>query len=155
MIEVRMRKAPLACVSVEGKGVSSTPGLLGKLLNAIAVKGVRILAVTSGESDLGFFVDQADADVARYSVAQKALRLKGIRDISVLRGLGMITVKGGKVAESQPALQKIYEVLGDAGIVPSAFSAGGDIVRLFFDLKRCEGAYSVLDKNIAKLAELA
>lgn len=155
MLEIRLHRAPVACVVVEGKAISATPGMLERLSNAIAAKGVNILAVSSGDTDLGFFVDEADAELVRHTVAQKALRLRGIRDISAVRGMGMMTVKGERAVDSQAALGLVYKVLHNAGIVPNTFVAGGNSIRLFFSFKRCGDAFAVLDRNMAQLAEIA
>lgn len=155
MLELRMHKRPLAYVSVEGKGIANTPGILSRLSQALAKKGINIHSVNNGDNDVGFFISEEDANAARSAVAQEALRLKCISDVSVVRGIGMITLRGEKIYNSPQALERLSKTLEDAGIPTFTFVSGVGSIKCFLDVKKRDAAFDVLERNALSFSDVA
>ncbi len=155
MLELRMHKRPLAYVSIEGKGIANISGILSRFSQALAKKSINIHSVNNGDNDVGFFVSEDDAESARSAVAQETLKLNCISDISIVRGIGMITLRGEKIYNSPQVLERLSKVLEDAGISTFTFVSGVGSIKCFLDVKKRDAAFEVLEKNVLLFSDAA
>ena len=156
MLEIKRFKKPLAYVSVEGKQISRVPGVLARLSTAVAKQKTNIYAMSSGDDDFGMFVLDEKAKDTKKSVEKELERVKTYFDVVVVRGIGMLTVKGDKVLSERRLHDRVNELLSEAGLAPFTIVQTMDnSLKLFFLEGETKKAYRVLTERVKYLVDYA
>lgn len=156
MLEIRRFKRPLAYVSVEGKRAASVPGLFGRVSTAVARDNIRIYAVSSGDDDFGMFVLDEDARNAKKAVEKELEKVRKYFEVSIVHGIGMITVKGERVLSEKKLHETVDQLLRERGTPPFTMVETMDnSLKLFFTKENAPAAYMALTERLKYLVDYA
>jgi aspartate kinase len=112
---IDLQENPVACVTVAGRAIRNSPGILAELSGAIAAEEINIEANSSGMDSLTFYVDADDADDAEALLHDKVVDDETLSSVTVEDEIAVIRVTGGD--PNQPDLaRRVIEPVSDAHI---------------------------------------
>jgi aspartate kinase len=96
---IDMQEEPVACVTVAGRAIRNSPGILAELSSAIGDEGINIEANSSGMDSLTFYVDADDADEVEALLHDRIVDDETLSSVTVEDHLAVIRVTGGNPGE--------------------------------------------------------
>jgi len=112
---IDLQEQPIACVTVAGRAIRNSPGILADLASAIANEEINIEANSSGMDSLTFYVDEDDAEEAEALLHARIVDDETLSSVTVEDEIAVIRVTGGDPSQSALAHQ-VVEPLADAHI---------------------------------------
>ncbi|GGM37701.1 aspartate kinase [Haloarcula argentinensis] len=112
---IDLQEQPIACVTVAGRAIRNSPGILADLSGAIADEDINIEANSSGMDSLTFYVDEDDAEEAEALLHARIVDDETLSSVTVEDDIAVIRVTGGDPSQSALAHQ-VVEPLADAHI---------------------------------------
>jgi aspartate kinase len=112
---IDLQEQPIACVTVAGRAIRNSPGILADLASAIADEEINIEANSSGMDSLTFYVDEDDAEEAEALLHARIVDDETLSSVTVEDEIAVIRVTGGDPSQSALAHQ-VVEPLADAYI---------------------------------------
>ncbi|EMA34138.1 aspartate kinase [Haloarcula japonica] len=112
---IDLQEQPIACVTVAGRAIRNSPGILADLSGAIADEEINIEANSSGMDSLTFYVDEDDAEEAEALLHARIVDDETLSSVTVEDDIAVIRVTGGDPSQSALAHQ-VVEPLADAHI---------------------------------------
>jgi aspartate kinase len=112
---IDLQEQPIACVTVAGRAIRNSPGILADLATAIADEEINIEANSSGMDSLTFYVDENDAEEAEALLHARIVDDETLSSVTVEDEIAVIRVTGGDPSQSALAHQ-VVEPLADAHI---------------------------------------
>jgi len=112
---IDLQEQPIACVTVAGRAIRNSPGILADLASAIADENINIEANSSGMDSLTFYVDEEDAEEAEALLHARIVDDETLSSVTVEDEIAVIRVTGGDPSQSALAHQ-VIEPLADAHI---------------------------------------
>jgi len=112
---IDLQEQPIACVTVAGRAIRNSPGILADLASAIADEEINIEANSSGMDSLTFYVDENDAEEAEALLHARIVDDETLSSVTVEDEIAVIRVTGGDPSQSALAHQ-VVEPLADAHI---------------------------------------
>jgi len=112
---IDLQEQPIACVTVAGRAIRNSPGILADLATAIADEEINIEANSSGMDSLTFYVDEDDAEEAEALLHARIVDDETLSSVTVEDEIAVIRVTGGDPSQSALAHQ-VVEPLADAHI---------------------------------------
>ncbi|GGK58590.1 aspartate kinase [Haloarcula sebkhae] len=112
---IDLQEQPIACVTVAGRAIRNSPGILADLSGAIADEDINIEANSSGMDSLTFYVDEDDAEEAEALLHARIVDDETLSSVTVEDEIAVIRVTGGDPSQSALAHQ-VVEPLADAHI---------------------------------------
>ena len=112
---IDLQEQPIACVTVAGRAIRNSPGILADLASAIADEDINIEANSSGMDSLTFYVDEDDAEQAEALLHDRIVDDETLSSVTVEDEIAVIRVTGGDPSQSALAHQ-VIEPLADAHI---------------------------------------
>ncbi|GCF13748.1 aspartate kinase [Haloarcula mannanilytica] len=112
---IDLQEQPIACVTVAGRAIRNSPGILADLASAIADEDINIEANSSGMDSLTFYVDENDAEEAEALLHARIVDDETLSSVTVEDEIAVIRVTGGDPSQSALAHQ-VVEPLADAHI---------------------------------------
>ncbi|MFB6110200.1 MAG: aspartate kinase [Halodesulfurarchaeum sp.] len=113
---VDMREEPLACLTIAGRSIRTTPGILHALSGALYEAGINVDAVASGMDSVTFYVDRDVADTAENVLHAKILSNNTLSSVTVTEDIAVIRVLGTEFPDRPGVVEDIVEPLADARI---------------------------------------
>ncbi|WP_424001715.1 aspartate kinase [Haloarcula salina] len=112
---IDLQEQSVACVTVAGRAIRNSPGILADLASAIAEENINIEANSSGMDSLTFYVDGEDAEQAEALLHERIVDDETLSSVTVEDEIAVIRVTGGDPSQSALAHQ-VTEPLADAHI---------------------------------------
>ncbi|WP_336336270.1 aspartate kinase [Haloarcula brevis] len=112
---IDLQEQPIACVTVAGRAIRNSPGILADLASAIADEEINIEANSSGMDSLTFYVDEDDAEEAEALLHDRIVDDETLSSVTVEDEIAVIRVTGGDPSQSALAHQ-VVAPLSDAHI---------------------------------------
>ena len=112
---IDLHEGPVACVTVAGRAIRNSPGILADLASAIGDAGINIDANSSGMDSLTFYVAEDDADDVESLLHDRIVDDDTLSSVTVEDGIAVIRVTGGDPSE-QALPYRVIEPLADAHI---------------------------------------
>ncbi|WP_434531330.1 aspartate kinase [Haloarcula sp. NS06] len=112
---IDLQEQPIACVTVAGRAIRNSPGILADLSGAIADEEINIEANSSGMDSLTFYVDEDDAEEAEALLHARIVDDETLSSVTVEDEIAVIRVTGGDPSQSALAHQ-VVAPLADAHI---------------------------------------
>jgi len=113
---IDLQEDRLACVTVAGRAIRNSPGLLGELASALGENGINIDANSSGMDSLTFYVNAEDADKAEAILHDEVIDDEALSSITVEEDLAVIRVTGGEPAGHPGTVKRVIDPIADAHI---------------------------------------
>jgi aspartate kinase len=112
---IDLQENPVACVTVAGRAIRNSPGILAELSSAIGDEGINIEANSSGMDSLTFYVEESDAQEVEALLHDRIVSDETLSSVTVEDDIAVIRVTGGD--PNQPALAyRVVEPVVDAHI---------------------------------------
>ncbi|WP_135303529.1 aspartate kinase [Haloarcula amylovorans] len=112
---IDLQEEPTACVTVAGRAIRNSPGILGELASALGDAGINIEANSSGMDSLTFYVDEDDADDVEALLHDRIVDDETLSSVTVEDDIAVIRVTGGDPGQAALPYQ-VMEPLADAHI---------------------------------------
>ncbi|AOW79217.1 aspartate kinase [Halodesulfurarchaeum formicicum] len=113
---VDMREEPLACLTVAGRSIRTSPGILHKLSGALYEADINVDAVASGMDSITFYVGVDVADTAENVLHDKILKTNTLSSVTVTEDIAVIRVLGTEFPDQPGVVQDIVGPLAGAHI---------------------------------------
>ena len=113
---VDMREEPLACLTVAGRAIRNTPGVMQSLSGALGDSGINIDAVASGLDSVTFYVDESEAERAENILHREVIAREALSSVTVESSLAVIRVTGGELPNQPGVIREIVNPLAEARI---------------------------------------
>ena len=112
---IDLAEDPVACVTVAGRAIRNSPGILGELASALGDAGINIDANSSGMDSLTFYVNENDADEVEALLHDRIVDDETLSSVTVEDQLAVIRVTGGNPGE-RALPYRVVDPLVDAHI---------------------------------------
>jgi len=113
---IDMRDAPLACLTVAGRAIRNSHGILARLSGALSEAGVNVDGVASGMDSITFYVDEDVAERAENILHREVVAEDTLSSVTVTDDVAVIRVLGGDFPSQTGVVREIVDPIADAGI---------------------------------------
>jgi len=113
---IDMQDEPLACVTVAGRAIRNSPGILADLSQALREVDINIDAVASGMDSVTFYVNEDRAEEAENLLHQRVVDDQTLSSVTVDDDIAVIRVTGGELPNRPGVIQDIVQPIAEAGI---------------------------------------
>ncbi|MFC7018396.1 MULTISPECIES: aspartate kinase [Haloarcula] len=112
---IDLQENPVACVTVAGRAIRNSPGILAELSSAIGDAGINIEANSSGMDSLTFYVDEDDAQQVEALLHDRIVDDETLSSVTVEDDIAVIRVTAGDPSKPNLAL-RVIEPVADAHV---------------------------------------
>ena len=144
---IDLHEGPVACVTVAGRAIRNSPGILADLASAIADAGINIDANSSGMDSLTFYVGEDDADKVESLLHDRIVDDDTLSSVTVEDGIAVIRVTGGQLPNRSGIIKAIVDPMSEAGINLHDLVTSATSVALFVDWDDREKALEIMQKR--------
>ncbi|WP_336023955.1 aspartate kinase [Halobellus salinisoli] len=113
---IDMQDEPLVCVTVAGRAIRNSPGILADLSQALREAEINIDAVASGMDSVTFYVGEDRAEEAENLLHEKVVDDQTLSSVTVDDNIAVIRVTGGELPNRPGVIQDIVQPIAEAGI---------------------------------------
>ncbi|SDX74254.1 aspartate kinase [Halobellus clavatus] len=113
---IDMEDEPLACLTVAGRAIRNSPGILAELSQALRDADINIDAVASGMDSITFYVGESRAEEAENLLHAKVVDDQTLSSITVDDDVAVIRVTGGELPNRPGVILDIVQPISEAGI---------------------------------------
>ena len=113
---IDLQEDRLACVTVAGRAIRNSPGILGDLASAIGDEGINIDANSSGMDSLTFYVNEDDAEDVEALLHDRVVEEDALSSVTVEDGIAVIRVTGGELPNQPDTVKRVVDPISDAHI---------------------------------------
>jgi aspartate kinase len=113
---IDLQEERLACVTVAGRAIRNSPGILGDLAAALGDAGINIDANSSGMDSLTFYLRQSDAEEAEAILHEEVVTDETLSSCTVESDIAAIRVTGGDFPNHPGSIKRIVDPLADAHV---------------------------------------
>jgi len=141
---VDMREGSLACITVAGRAIRNSPGILRDLTTALGDAEVNVDAIASGMDSVTFYVDESEAEAAETVLHREVVDQEPLSSVTVEEGLAVIRVTGGELPNRPGVMQEIVQPMAEAGINIHDLITSATSVAAFVDWDDREKALEIM-----------
>jgi aspartate kinase len=113
---VDMREDPLSCLTVAGRSIRTTPGILHTLSGALYEAGINVDAVASGMDSITVYVDKDRAQTAETVLHDKVISNNTLSSVTVSDDVAVIRVLGTEFPDRPGVVSGIVSPISEANI---------------------------------------
>ena len=144
---IDMRDEPLACITVAGRAIRNSPGILARLSNALADAGINVDGVASGMDSISFYVD-ADVDERAETILHREVVAEDtLSSVTVTDDVAGIRILGGDLPSRPGVIRDIVNPIADAGISLHDVITSATSVAVFIGWDQRERALEVVQEH--------
>ncbi|WP_135821849.1 aspartate kinase [Halostella litorea] len=144
---VDMREGSLACITVAGRAIRNSPGILRDLTAALGDADINVDAIASGMDSVTFYVDESDAEGAETVLHREVVDQEPLSSVTVEDGLAVIRVTGGELPNRPGVMQEIVQPMAEAGINIHDLITSATSVATFVDWDDREQALEIMQNR--------
>ncbi|WP_248517915.1 aspartate kinase [Salinarchaeum laminariae] len=130
---VDMREEALSCMTVAGRAIRNSPGILQRLSTALGENEINVDAVASGMDSITYYVDQSQAEAAEAVLHDEVVSQEPLSSVTVSDDVAVIRVTGGQLPNRPGVLTDIVNPLGEAHINIRDLITSATSVAIFVD----------------------
>jgi aspartate kinase len=145
---IDLREEPLACLTVAGRAIRNTPGILSDLSDAMADSELNIDAVSSGMDSVTFYVDAEVAERAENVLHQAVIDTEELSSVTVDDNVAVIRITGGELPTQSGILEDIIVALSEEHITIQDLITSATSVSVFIDWDDREAALKQIQKAV-------
>ena len=113
---IDMQETSLACITVAGRSLRNSPGILADLSQVLRDAGINIDAVASGMDSITFYMQENHATEAENLLHSKVVEDQTLSSVTVDDGVAVIRVTGGELPNRPGVILDIVQPISEAGI---------------------------------------
>ena len=145
---IDMEEYELACLTVAGRAIRNTPGILSKLSTALAESKVNVDAVASGMDSVTFYVDADEAERAENILHREVVDGDSLSSVTVDDGLAVVRITGGQLPNRPGVLGDIVGPLADDRINVHDLITSATSVAVFVDWADREQTLEIVQEQL-------
>jgi aspartate kinase len=113
---IDLREGKLACLTVAGRAIRNTPGILEQLSHAMADAEINVDAVASGLDSVTYYVDQERAEDTEAALHETVVGSDALSSVTVEDDIAVVRVTGGELPNQPGVLRSILDPIAEANI---------------------------------------
>ena len=113
---IDMQEDVLACVTVAGRSIRNSTGILADLSQSLRDDDINIDAVASGMDSITFYISEDLASQAENLLHAKVINDQTLSSVTVDDGIAVIRVTGGELPNRPGVILDIVRPIAEAGI---------------------------------------
>jgi aspartate kinase len=141
---IDLREGRLCCITVAGRAVRNSPGILGDLSTALGEEDINIDAVASGMDSVTFYVDAEVAERAETVLHDAVVEQEVLSSVTVEDDIAVVRVTGGELPSESGILREIVDPLSEAHIRMHDLITSATSVAVFVDWDAREDALGII-----------
>ena len=145
---IDLRETPLACLTVAGRAIRNTPGILSELSVALSESDINVDAVSSGMDSVTFYTDEDLAERAENVLHQAVIDAEPLSSVTVDDDVAVIRVTGSQLPNQSGVLIDVLRPIADAHITIYDLITSATSVAIFVDWKDREEALEIIQDAI-------
>ena len=145
---IDLREDRLCCLTVAGRAVRNSPGILAELSTALGDEGINIDAVASGMDSVTFYVDEEVAERAETVLHDAVVDEEVLSSVTVEADVAVVRVTGGELPSESGVLREIVDPLADAHITIHDLITSATSVAVFVDWSDREEALAIIQETL-------
>ena len=145
---IDLRETPLACLTVAGRAIRNTPGILSELSVALSESDINVDAVASGMDSVTFYIDEEIAERAENVLHQAVIDAEPLSSVTVDDNVAVIRVTGGELPNQSGIIQGIIDPLSEEHITIHDLITSATSVAVFVDWDDREEALEIIQEAV-------
>ena len=145
---IDLRETPLACLTVAGRAIRNTPGILSDLSVALSDADVNVDAVSSGMDSVTFYLDEEVAERAERILHEAVIDAEPLSSVTVDDDVAVIRVTGGQLPDESGVLQNVIVPLAEEHITVYDLITSATSVSVFVDWADRERALEIIQDAV-------
>ena len=141
---IDMEEDCLACLTVAGRAIRNSPGILADLSNALRSAGINVDAVASGMDSVTFYIEEGRAEEAEAVLHEEVVAEETLSSVTVDDDIAVIRVSGGELPDRTGVIQGIVSPLAEADISIHDLITSATSVALFVPWAERERALEIV-----------
>ncbi|MFB6207239.1 MAG: aspartate kinase [Haloglomus sp.] len=130
---VDLREGKLSCITVAGRAIRNSPGVLADLSGALGDAEINIDCVASGMDSVTFYVDDERAEEAETLLHDAVVADEILSSVTVEEDIAVVRVTGGELPAESGILNDIVGPLYDEHITVHDLVTSATSVAVFVD----------------------
>jgi aspartate kinase len=143
-----LRETPLACLTVAGRAIRNTPGILSDLSMALSASDINVDAVSSGMDSVTFYVDEEIAERAENVLHQAVIDADPLSSVTVDDDVAVIRVTGSQLPNQSGVLLDMIRPIAEAHITIYDLITSATSVAVFVDWADREEALEIIQDAV-------
>lgn len=140
---------PISVIAVVGEEILTKTGILAKITDTLALNGINIFGISTGQNSITVFVNKADSDHAHEVLHDVVVETDNLSSLSLGREIAMITVTSQDFIDTPGVIAEITEPLQKNKINIVEISSSQTSVVIFVDWNDGRKAYELV-KGVLK-----
>ena len=145
---IDLRETPLACLTVAGRAIRNTPGILSDLSVALSDADVNVDAVSSGMDSVTFYLDEEVAERAEKILHEAVIDAEPLSSVTVDDDVAVIRVTGGQLPDESGVLRDVIVPLAEEHITVYDLITSATSVSVFVDWADRERALEIIQDAV-------
>ena len=145
---IDLRETPLACLTVAGRAIRNTPGILSDLSAALSDADVNVDAVSSGMDSVTFYLDEEVAERTEKILHEAVIDAEPLSSVTVDDDVAVIRVTGGQLPDESGVLQNVIVPLAEEHITVHDLITSATSVSVFVDWADRERALEIIQNAV-------
>jgi len=145
---IDMQERELACLTVAGRAIRNSPGILADLSEALRSAEINIDAVASGMDSITFYVNSDLAEQAEALLHEQVVSGTTLSSVTVEDEIAVIRVTGGELPNRPGVIQTILKPISEAGINIHDVITSATSVALFVAWKDREATLKIVQEEV-------
>ena len=141
---VDMRERPLASLTVAGRAIRNTPGILSKLGGALSEADINVDAVASGLDSVTFYVDATLAEEAETVLHDTVVTGDNLSSVTVTTDVAVIRIAGSQLFDRPDVFTSVVNPIAEARIQIQDLITSATSIALFVDWDDREETLSIV-----------
>ena len=141
---VKKMESALGSVTVVGKNLIESVGLLAKTSKELGDKGVNIWGVTVAPDSMTYFIGESDVEKALKLLHEFVRHDDTTVSVTSTKGIGLVYVTSPDFLDEPGALGKIAGAMAEAGLNIKEVTTSKSQIMVFIDFKSLGTAYEIL-----------
>ncbi|QPV61267.1 aspartate kinase [Halosimplex litoreum] len=113
---IDLQEERLACVTVAGRAIRNSPGILADLAAALGDEGINIDANSSGMDSITFYVDAEDAEDAEALLHDEVVDGEALSSVTVEDDIAVVRVTGSDLPNQPGIVKRAIDPVSEAHI---------------------------------------
>jgi len=143
-----MQEQQLACLTVAGRAIRNSPGILADLSQALRAADINIDAVASGMDSITFYTNEDLAQKAEALLHEEVVSGTTLSSVTVEDGIAVIRVTGGELPNQPGVIQEVLTPIADAGINIQDVITSATSVAVFVDWDDREDTLEIVQDHV-------
>jgi len=145
---IEMQEQQLACLTVAGRAIRNSPGILADLSQALRAADINIDAVASGMDSITFYTNEDLAQKAEALLHEEVVSGTTLSSVTVEDGIAVIRVTGGELPNQPGVIQEVLTPIADAGINIQDVITSATSVAVFVDWDDREDTLEIVQDHV-------